>query len=328
VVEHRRAELIQIKDANQFFESVREKIQALGDLSVSHPLSAKMAVATVKRYIVDESSKIRLHDLIHAETEKIFAELNEKNFPLGSPEPSAVELSNRGRRYEALLETLLPVIISGVRWGDSHHAALWAKAIERIANPANLNREGRFFRKWREFHEYPALLLTYGAGLAAIAAGDYKTLATVLIEPRFFSDSTPKPLLPVFKAHSASYLNEGVGNAREVRLTFYLYEFFRERLRDFLPIDADYRECFDRFEYFFSLTRFELSGQTVWWWGEYSHLDFYVPGEDIQNILDRELEAQGDYCQYLKVGLFGGTVSKMRMLRTKMQEKAKSLWTQ
>lgn len=64
LVDHRRAEVIQIRDANQFFEGLWEKVRALADLASPHPLSAKIAVATVKRYLVDPSAKIRLRDLV------------------------------------------------------------------------------------------------------------------------------------------------------------------------------------------------------------------------------------------------------------------------
>ncbi|HVY68634.1 MAG TPA: SIR2 family protein [Verrucomicrobiae bacterium] len=81
LVARRSAEIIQIHDANQFFESLREKVHALEDLAGPHPMSPKMAVATVKDYLVDPAKRIKLHDLVHEETEKLYAELNEKAFP-------------------------------------------------------------------------------------------------------------------------------------------------------------------------------------------------------------------------------------------------------
>jgi hypothetical protein len=66
---HRRAEVIEIAGADEFFSGLREKVQALEDMNAPHPLSAKMAVAMMKRYLVDPSAHIKLHDLILGETQ-------------------------------------------------------------------------------------------------------------------------------------------------------------------------------------------------------------------------------------------------------------------
>lgn len=179
--EHRKAEILQIRDANQLFDGLWEKVRALSDLAAPHPLSAKMAVATLKRYLVEPSAKIRLRDLVHDETEKLIGELNENAFPAQTSLQPAEELKQRIDKYNALSETLLSVIVTGCYWGDMQHMKLWVDCFERIANPTG-SRSGLVYLL--NLRRYPALLFLYGAGLAAVAAGNYQTVASILTQPK------------------------------------------------------------------------------------------------------------------------------------------------
>jgi NAD-dependent SIR2 family protein deacetylase len=63
----RAAQVIAIKDADDFFGAVEQKVLALEELNQPHPLSAKLAVAELKRYLLDPQQRIRLHDLVFEE---------------------------------------------------------------------------------------------------------------------------------------------------------------------------------------------------------------------------------------------------------------------
>jgi hypothetical protein len=116
--------VLHTRDANQLFESLLEKVHALGDMAAPHPLSAKMAAATVKRYLVDPSAKIRLRDLVHDETEKLFAEISAPAFGAQTQLQPAEELTERVEKYGALCETLVSIFVAGCYWGDENSAKL------------------------------------------------------------------------------------------------------------------------------------------------------------------------------------------------------------
>jgi hypothetical protein len=67
LVDHLRAEIIQILGADEFFRNFSESVKAIEDTAQPHPLSARVAEATVKRYVVDDRYRILLTDLVMRE---------------------------------------------------------------------------------------------------------------------------------------------------------------------------------------------------------------------------------------------------------------------
>ena len=80
LIEFRRAIMVPIVDADSFFQATADKVVAMKGFSAPHPLSAKIAVATLKRYIVQPQSKISLSDLVTEETEKVYGGMGDQHF--------------------------------------------------------------------------------------------------------------------------------------------------------------------------------------------------------------------------------------------------------
>lgn len=174
LIKHRDAQLIRITGANDFFETLREKAQALADFELPHPLSSKMAIATTKRYLADAGSKIKLSDFVRQETERLHALLNDTTFPAEKVTKPSEEFVARLTRYEALSDVLLSIFVTGCYWGGPEHSSLWIQSLTRISHPTNKQVGLVFLVK---LQMYPALLLFYGGGIAAIAGEHYSTFA-------------------------------------------------------------------------------------------------------------------------------------------------------
>jgi len=134
LVAHRHAIVIQVANADHLFEQLDEKVRSLEELGGSHPLSARMAAATVKRYVVNPSTRIRLHDLVHDETELLFAEIDSPSFGAHTQLQPAEEVATRVGKYGALCEVLLSVFVVGGYWGEEWATQLWVSSLERVAN--------------------------------------------------------------------------------------------------------------------------------------------------------------------------------------------------
>lgn len=321
LVEHRRATVVTIKDANHLFESVREKVQALEDMEAPHPLSDKMAVSTVKRYLVDPSARIRLHDLVHEETEKLFSEINTSKFGGDSQLEPKDELKKRLDQYGVLCTILLHVFVTGCFWGSDAYVKLWVKSLQRIANLDTMG--GLVYLT--QLRRYPALLLLYGAGIAAVASGNYQTLAAILMQAKAKSDRRKNDALC-----SAIYpfaVIDDVGRVlpgfekRRTPLSDYLCAKLREPLREYLPRDEDYENTFDRFEYFLGLVHADLN-RVEWqngWWGPTGCFIWrgrYF-GASIPETIGAELEAAGANWPPLKAGLFGASIEQAKTAKAK-----------
>lgn len=321
--EHRNAEVIQIDDANQFFDGLWEKVAALNDLAAPHPLSVKMAVATVKRYLVEPAAKIRLRDLVHEETEKLYRELNGAAFPLHTTlHPEGIQ--QRMEKYGALGETLLSVIVTGCYWGDAQHLKLWVDSLERIANPAGNNAGVVSLINLRR---YPSLLFLYAAGLAALAAGNYQTLASLLTQPKVKNDNGKETAL-CLEVSPHFVLDKGIAQKfsglerRPTPVSEYLFDKLRLPLLEYAPRDDEYQLKFDYFEYLLALVYVDLkgeeSGNSGWgpigcfgWRGRYGNQS------SVMAKVGTELDIEGANWAPLKAGLFGGSVAQAKMAKAK-----------
>lgn len=72
LIKLRGASVIYVKDADSFSRATAEKVLALKNLSREHPMSAKIAVEIVKRYLPNSSTEINLHDLVMNETDNVY----------------------------------------------------------------------------------------------------------------------------------------------------------------------------------------------------------------------------------------------------------------
>lgn len=320
LAEYRQSALLRIKDADHMFEELWEKVQTLKEMDAPHPLSAKMAVATVKRYLIDPSARIRLHDLVHDETEKLIAELSDPKFAAETQLQAAEEVTKRVERYGILSEILLSVIVTSAYWGNEDATNLLVNSLQRAANPVEIGGLTYLLKLRR----YPALLLLYGAGISAVAANNYQTLATILIKPRA-KNTEGKNEAICCQIYPHNVMVKDIASLlpnlenHHTPLNDHIYDELRGPLRDFLPRDEDYQNSFDRFEYLLGLVHVDLTRQNLTgggWRGPvgcFAWRNSEFDQEDgMAHKFEIELEAEGPNWGPLKAGLFGGSAKQAK----------------
>lgn len=296
----------------------------------SVPAPEKLARTRLKRYLVNDRARILLHDFTLQETEKLCAQLTEQNFPTAVP-ASGEQCLRRMHRYEQLCQVLIAIISTGCFWGEKHQEAIWAKLLERVGNTAS---PAKGESACRDLSSYPALLLLYAGGVAAVAADKYSMLATLLCAPRF-RDAGPEgqvvqrlnPLTVLGAPRISKLLYEQLanGNGYDVLCqacpgNAYLHRLLREPLREFLPVDADYDEAFDRFEYSLALiwTDENPNSANLDWFplvplGRFACLQA-SSAEAEPGFIERvgaEISDQGKNSPLLRAGLFGGSLHRL-----------------
>lgn len=235
----RKAEVLSIESADQFFGELEQKIESLESLSANHPLSSKLAAATVKRYVSNPERRIDLHDLVLAETERIVESISHANFPVATL-TAWPEVSNRIERYESLSEVLQAMFAVGCYWGEDEHLPIWQKSLGRLANSYQLVNGIVILLRLKL---YPALLSLYSAGIAAIAARKYGTLRALLIETKVRDDRGR--IVPLMRTLNAGHkvfpigdLNQVPGmEKKRVPMSNHLFGSVRESVREFVPDD-------------------------------------------------------------------------------------------
>lgn len=321
LVSLRRAQVMTIVDAEAFFPEFAEKVFALEDLAKPHPLSAKVALASLKNYLSDDRHRIRAYDLVMNETERVYEKLSEAHFPVQRTPFIEDEFIKRVKAYEAVTEILTFMFVTGCFWGEKLHQPIWEKSLTRIGDLALRNG----VKGWLDLKKYPALLLLYAGGLAAVASGRYSTLASLLTGARLREGGEAYPAglvlhtYEVMDRDSAQWLTDRQGKYY-TPLSDYLFRLFREPLREFLPADADYQGCFDRSEYLLALVHFDLREKHKYgfqWapigcFGWRHRLD---QSERISAEVEQEVAIAGEKWPPLQVGLFDGSLDRLNIAK-------------
>jgi hypothetical protein len=151
------------------------------------------------------------------------------------------------------------MMIAGCYYDDAERT-VWSDTLERVANPPMI--EGRVYKPLVQLRHYPALLLFYGSGIAAMAGEKQVTLGNLLYRARVRNlrrDEYPIALgFDTSAFYDAGrwmidYLQRDMPPHERLRYFFpiseHLYAMLREPLREVLPDDAGYDRLFDQFEY-------------------------------------------------------------------------------
>jgi NAD-dependent SIR2 family protein deacetylase len=250
------AEVIPIEDADQFFTELLEKVESLRELERYPPISTAVAVATVKRYLV-EPHHIRLRDLVHEETERVYQELLSERFDPHIGKVTEEVFQQRLHKYNTLVGRLMAMLTALSYHDTGANAHLLTGCIKRLAQVPR--RDGKEVLVKLQY--YPALLLTYAAGISAITAKRFHNLAAVLKEPEYRDFYNYKqPAIAELNIESVFMKPEWLPNRNALNNTpnDYLSELLRPALYDYLPDDTIYEETFNIFEYLIALTYLDI----------------------------------------------------------------------
>ena len=318
IIQHRQAEVIPIESANQFFIELNDRLKSLSELERPHPISTSVAVATVKRYMAEPRHRIRLHDLLHEETERVYEELSSDRFKAQIPQFTNELFQARMRQYEAAVERLMSMLAALSYYDTGENARLLTRCIERIAS-CHENSDNVALRN---LQRYPALLLIYSSGISAVAAQRFPNLAAILLGPLYYDKFSEKKVPIVAQFHVWSVFGDTYkiipypnAKSRYTPVSDYLFNLLRPMLRDYLPDEQKYEEAFDIFEYLLALTYMDLvrdswSPTGRFGWRHKLHgWDRFHLSEFLNKILD-----QGTDSELLRAGFFGGSVERLKEL--------------
>lgn len=179
LIARRGATLIKIDEADSFFQGLAEKVKSLEEFSRPHPLSAAVAVASLKRYLSEPKHRIALDDLVSEEVSRVSAITSGKQFDTNEREVSGPAVLNRLRAYEAAATTLIKMGFIAGQWCEGDQLRSWVKALTRLAYKHS--QSGTTL--WLELQRYPATLLLYAMGIGAVTSERWETLHRLFSAP-------------------------------------------------------------------------------------------------------------------------------------------------
>lgn len=335
IIANRKAERIDIIDADDCFTQLVEHVQSLRTYLSTDPLPAAVAVETVKRYIVEPRHCIRLHDLVRDETTLVLDGIPETRFETTQKgsigDQYKLEFQENMRRYEALTNKLASIIAALSYHDEGPNDHLIVSIVERVANVDRTLGDDENFLNLRR---YPALLIIYSAGIAALAAKKYHNLATGILTPKIHRPQD-KSLIELINHKelfpTGSTRQSIVRSADDNTYTppsNHLYDVFRPILSAYIPEEATYEATFDTFEYILSLQHFHVTdhsryllGRFVW---RYNRHNCDQPKEAPYRFIDDGI-THGDDWGLLKAGFFDGSAGQLQKVRNIHFDKFKDI---
>ena len=321
----RRAEIVRILDADGFLGRIRDNIRALTDLDTNHPLTSKMAAATLKRYAVDERHRIELHDLVLRETERLAGHLTQEEFPFFGGDLE--ELRRQVRRYESITEVLLALFTQGCHWTGSEHRRIWVDSLRRVANARG---EESGITAFCDLRFYPALLVLYAGGIASIASERYDRFAALATNVAVKDHGEQQPL--VLAVNSWTVLEDGgrhVWPDMETHLTpvnTHVQQLLRPHFVDLIGGEDEYALTFDKFEYLAALVYADIHkarGNAIR--GPVGRFGWKRTREALFGQVKDEATASGDSWPLLTAGLFGGSSERFLAIKSEFDQFARGL---
>lgn len=250
LIDHRRAQVIPIEDADAFFETVQGTVESIAEFSRPHPLSPELAVASLKRYLAGPEHLIRLTDLIDSTLGRAAAETTGEGFGVETslPSPTAASVESRLRAYESAYSIALPMAPVAGMWAENDHVRVWARALERLSTIPAING----YSVYIEMKCYPAILLLYALGIGALESGRFtfvSRLFNLRVSDRSSDDETVSILSALFASNKlASSLASVDSNFHRLSMNQWIFDLLRESMRQISPSDEQYSLIFDRFE--------------------------------------------------------------------------------
>jgi hypothetical protein len=239
---------------------------------------------------------------------------------------------NRLTRYEEASAGITVMLACVAYWARPIHKAMLQKVLARSADRLELKGG---LNVWLSLRWYPLLLELYSAGIAAVDAQRFDSLAAILYAPlprpeyaaheEMFTESVYQGL---FDLHRTDVLKMIPGHERHfVPLSEYLFKTLQPKLDDVLFLGKNYEQAFDTFEVFYALSVADLDlskggigrgpmGRFGWKYGSHEN-------SPLTRIVSEGRAQQGSWPP-LGAGLFGGSYDRFNAVATKYIESVSS----
>lgn len=275
------AALVERVTADELFTGLAARLDALDSLAAP-PLTRDMAVARMKRILLDPVRRIEVVDMLMGESDKIAEHVSDQTrYPVHLPRIVFADYDRWLAEMRAESDTLLHLLATGVAHEDGALGPIWIRVLERLM-AARGSVDGAYSTDLESYRQYPALLALWVAGVTAIATRREYVLADLLTSAKWrpwSGDRSPRPAADVLRPMwllQHNWLNN-MPRWGEPKRYYYpasrlLREDSREPLRQLLPGDEDYNAACDRLECLASLVAVDAAREPsrhVPWMGEF-----------------------------------------------------------
>lgn len=310
LIEHRGAQIVAIKDADAFFVSLRQSVEALEEFAKPHPLSVEIAVASMKRYLTEPRYLIPMAELIDEAVDAALDASSAQDLSaIDASVPSSASATARIRAYEASSSLLLAIAPIGGFWAEQAHLLTWERALSRMATIPFAGS----YDFWIHAKRYPATLLLYAFGLGAVEGERLDALGRLLVAPVPLQN---REIAPAVQLLAAGALFGGDGPTARILdgmdrnhapLSDWLQVSLRPLAKRIISGEERFARVFDKLEILLALGYAHHSKRigTYYWapLGSYGYR--HTLRNQILADLEDSIKREGERSAYVKSAIFG-----------------------
>jgi hypothetical protein len=149
---HRAARAIPINGADEFFQTLQQRVETLEQSQSQNPLSVEVLVNSAKRYLAKPEHRIQLDELFAEETNRLIDQLGRETFSMQGPS-SQESIRARVGQYESLTEPLARMAGVLGRWGDGKDFEVVLDVLRSLYH--HTSKIGNGLSTWLELRSYP-----------------------------------------------------------------------------------------------------------------------------------------------------------------------------
>lgn len=175
LIDRRGGRVVQIAGADEFFDTLEQRVQAIEVLRAPHPLSTDIAVAMLKEYLPEERHRIRLNDLLGGQFIQTAKRLDELQF--STSVWSQEEFIRQTNHYVSSTESMLALAFTAGMWSNDQQIRGWSKFLVELGSRKN-GVAG--MTPLANLRALPAVLIFYALCLGGIATRNFSVVGQVI----------------------------------------------------------------------------------------------------------------------------------------------------
>jgi hypothetical protein len=300
LAEFRKGHLIPISNADNFFSELYEDILALETNNHQHPLSPKIALARLKKYVVKEEHIISIHELLSNISDEALSGIGSVPFP----NPDMAGMNKVMNLYLQHLETLSLLLAEGVYWAKSYHDKIWVDIVKKTGNIDHEQNRTGSYAVWSDIQYLPCLISRYIVGVAAVSSKNFNLLNSLLkveLHERYDSKNIIEKTNP-WDVIKSGHLNKMLSKKHHTPMSEVLYEYVRPYFKQVIPIDKEFDEIFDYYEFICAIVFVKNSKDNDKGWGPIGRFA-YRDKKISQRKLDHAKESNENF-ELVSAGIF------------------------
>jgi len=272
---------------------------------------------TMKNLLADPKDRIRLDDYVTDLLKSTIGTVAADTFWQSVPGVSAETFQARLGYYDATMKDLLTAVILLARWGQTEQLVLLERIFSRLAE---MNKNSGGLVAWQSGRWYPISLLSYAAGITALAFGNHAVLRYTFLTPTEVQrrDGNAEALT-VAVADEMNRLADmfkliPVHSRDRIPVNEFMFAKLREPLDELLYLGSSYERYFDEYEILASLIYADqrvLAGERVWAMPGRFGYKFMRGGKPYDTVVS-EAASMGENWPVLRAGLFGSSSTRFQ----------------